>query len=355
MRIEFRWENFSCNENDEKRFGDNFVVFVVHLDRGRGGDWKLGSESRPKPKPKPKPKPPKPSKPKMTAGDIEDLLDKCGDYFSTENEIIDVLRRKIDQFGAKQVVNARNDWLGTCLHYAAVYGHPNIITLLIKNKADIDPKDNEEETPLRLAIRFRAYSAITTLIKLGASLEKAKDSTAYNQEAFDWSMKQEKTENAIKAGSGHRPAGSFKVLPSTELDVTAKYSSSSSYSSSYSADKAATGGYWCSAKNSEPPAYWWISFEEKREEIVKIGFEEQYPGAQFEFFASNTKICSHGGWKLINGTREKINEKMFANGKRYRCYGLKITNLPTTKWGGLASLKNFHFFVRRPDGQVVTK
>jgi len=309
--------------------------------------------------------------PKMTDEDTTDLMRKCGNQFKSENEIIGVLQRNIEQFGAKQVVNARASTClivpsqsyssackisYTCLHYAARRNHPNIITLLVKNEAYIDPKDNDGETPLRVAIGGPGgYSAITTLIRLGASLEKAKESkNNYNQGIFDYRFKKEEKQNAIKEGQRERE-GSFKVLPSTELDVTPNYSSSSSWSSSYSADKAATGGYWCSAKNSVPAAYWWISFEEVGEEIVKIGFEEQYPGAQFEFFASHTTKCGNAGWKLISGTREKINEKMFPNGKRYRCYGLKITNLPSTIWGRLASLKNFHFFVRRPDGQVVTK
>jgi len=122
-----------------------------------------------------------------------------------------------------------------------------------------------------------------------------------------------------------------------------QYNASSEYSSSYSPDKAATGGYWCSEKNAESPSFWWISFEQERVEIVEIRFEEKYPGATFEFFASDTKECSETGRLLINGTRDEINGKIFANGERYHCYGLKITNLPKTRWGRLASLKNFHF------------
>ena len=80
-------------------------------------------------------------------------------------------------------------------------------------------------------------------------------------------------------------------------------------------------------------------------EIVKIKFEEEYPGAQFEFFASDTNECTENGRILISGTREQINGKLFANGKPYHCYGLKITNLPNTIWGRLATLKQFHFSI----------
>jgi len=125
-------------------------------------------------------------------------------------------------------------------------------------------------------------------------------------------------------------------------ELTINYGASSIWSGLYAADKAVKGGknYWCSAENGGSPQFWWISFVEKPVEIVSIVFEEKYPGAEFEFFASETKECGNDGRKLINGTREMINDKKFVNGKAYHCYGLKITNLPNTKYGGLASLRN---------------
>ena len=76
------------------------------------------------------------------------------------------VQRMMDKFGAKEVVNAREpNWGHTCLHGAT---DPNIITLLIQNGAEVDSKDDEGATPLRWAIKYRSYSSITTLIKLGA-------------------------------------------------------------------------------------------------------------------------------------------------------------------------------------------
>ena len=131
--------------------------------------------------------------------------------------------------------------------------------------------------------------------------------------------------------------------------MTIKYNASSSWGA-YSAADAVTGGYWCSARGAEPPQFWWISFEERPVEIVKIAFDEQYVGATYEFFASDTKECTTEGRKLISGTREQINEEMFTNGKPYYCYGLNITNLPTPKSsvGPVASLKQFHFVFQDP-------
>jgi len=131
-------------------------------------------------------------------------------------------------------------------------------------------------------------------------------------------------------------------------DFIPKYKASSTWSRRYSAAKASPRAwhynYWCSAEGAEPPLYWWIDFEEVKVEIVRIAFGEWYPGAQFEFFASETKECSENGTRLISGTQEDIFGKTFANGKGYHCYGLKITNLPNTAYGPLASLKDFQFF-----------
>ena len=141
---------------------------------------------------------------------------------------------------------------------------------------------------------------------------------------------------------------SGQILRGSTLDLNPNFKASSRYSISYLAAKAATGGYWCSKKGAAQPAYWWIYFEQEQVEIVEIRFHEVYAGATFEFFASNAKECSntYTGRKLINGTRDEINGKIFVNGKRYHCYGLKITNLPTTtKWGKIATLQNFEFFV----------
>ena len=93
--------------------------------------------------------------------------------------------------------------------FAAIKRHTLIFTLsqfsllIVENGvADLDPKDNFGETPLRLAIKYRKYSCVTLLVKLGASLEKAKESNyekPFTHE-FDDSLKEEKTQTAIKAG-----------------------------------------------------------------------------------------------------------------------------------------------------------
>jgi len=127
-------------------------------------------------------------------------MDHCG--WGSQSEI-DGIRQMMATFGAEQIVNAKGgatSWEGaTCLHWAAFWGYPKTIALLIENGADLDPKGLENDTPLRLAIQNKRYSSITILIKLGADLEKANESIDRQWE-FDESMEEEKTKNAIAAG-----------------------------------------------------------------------------------------------------------------------------------------------------------
>ena len=125
---------------------------------------------------------------------------KCGNW---ERGDIEGVRQKINEFGAQQVVTAQLEgW--TCLHMAAHWGYPNIIDLLIENGADLDPENGPGVTPLREAIKWREYSCITTLIKLGADLEMAKVAN-HGRRRFDSSMRDEKTKAAI--AEGQRLAG----------------------------------------------------------------------------------------------------------------------------------------------------
>ena len=127
---------------------------------------------------------------------------KCGNW---DRGDIEGVRQKINKFGAQQVVTAELEgW--TCLHMAAHWGYPKIIDLLIENGADLDPENGPGVTPLREAIKWREYSCITTLIKLGADLEKAKlTNWNWGRKEFDESMRDEKTKAAI--AEGQRLAG----------------------------------------------------------------------------------------------------------------------------------------------------
>ena len=138
---------------------------------------------------------------------------------------------------------------------------------------------------------------------------------------------------------------------SDEEGSTIKFKASSSWRNKYNSSKAVKGGrsYWCS-KKTDPAPHWWISFVAKPIEVVSIAFEEKYPGAEFEFFASSGKECAEDGTVLIKGTQAEISNEKFENGRRYHCYGLKITKLvQTKKYGALASLRNFQLTINHKD------
>jgi len=147
------------------------------------------------------------------------------------------------------------------------------------------------------------------------------------------------------------------IQSGSELDIRVSYHSSSVWNNwrVFTAGRAVEGGYWCSQRNDKAPLYWWILFKEKPVEIVEITFEEVYPGAKFEFFATNScgaKWISVGDTartSLLDGTQAEISGKKIDNRQPFKCYGLKITKLAKTKkYGGLASVRNFHFQVRVP-------
>ena len=123
----------------------------------------------------------------------------CG-HKPKKSKVKDAIRK----FGPNAVFTAKSaSSRGTCLHWAASNGNDKIIELLAeKGLKKFDPKDKDRETPLRIAIRKRKYSTITTLIKLGADLEKAKESN-YENYSFEKSLEDEETVDAIKKGRSY--------------------------------------------------------------------------------------------------------------------------------------------------------
>ena len=85
-----------------------------------------------------------------------------------------------------------------------------MITLLAENGADMDDNDGDLLSPLAFAIRVRNYALITHLVKLGASVEKARESVISHgsDSRFDASMGEEQTKAAI--AEGQRLAGEKK-------------------------------------------------------------------------------------------------------------------------------------------------
>jgi len=100
------------------------------------------------------------------------------------------IQELIDRYGIKDVAKAQEThgegW--HCLHFAAAWKRTEMIKLLVENGADIDPKTAKGfrgKTPLNVAMERCKYKkpaesgtikTITTLIRLGASVDKAEES-----------------------------------------------------------------------------------------------------------------------------------------------------------------------------------
>jgi len=129
------------------------------------------------------------------------LMNNCSSMTRTESESLNNIKKMINKFGAKEVVNAISvEGLGyTCLHKASSHGRLEIITFLKDNGADLDAKDPWFETPLRVAIRKGLYESIKHLLKLGASLEKTKESD-WEKWTVNKMMRKSETRDAIAEG-----------------------------------------------------------------------------------------------------------------------------------------------------------
>jgi len=158
--------------------------------------------------------------PKMDKVDKRNLVKRDCGLRPKISKVKDAIRK----FGPNAVFTAKTSSGGdTCLHYAASYGNDHIIELLAeKGLKKFDPKDNNRETPLRIAIRRRKYSTITTLIKLGADLEKAKESNLL-KDYFEKMLKDEETRLYIEKGRSY--LGERVSLSATEYHSDADYNS----------------------------------------------------------------------------------------------------------------------------------
>ncbi|XP_076784972.1 uncharacterized protein LOC117703140 isoform X2 [Arvicanthis niloticus] len=61
------------------------------------------------------------------------------------------------------------DWkYRSALHFACVYGHPEVVTLLVESSCEISPKDAKDATPLIKASQCRQMECLDILLKHGA-------------------------------------------------------------------------------------------------------------------------------------------------------------------------------------------
>ncbi|KFO33963.1 Ankyrin repeat domain-containing protein 26 [Fukomys damarensis] len=69
----------------------------------------------------------------------------------------------------KSGVNDRDKKHRTALHFACVYGHPEVVTLLVEKKCDIDAHDRENSTALIKAVQYHQEECATILLEHSAN------------------------------------------------------------------------------------------------------------------------------------------------------------------------------------------
>uniref|UniRef100_A0A8D2CU35 Ankyrin repeat domain-containing protein 26 n=1 Tax=Sciurus vulgaris TaxID=55149 RepID=A0A8D2CU35_SCIVU len=65
-------------------------------------------------------------------------------------------------------VNDKDKKNRTALHFACAYGHPEVVTLLVERKCDIDICDSDSSTALMKAIQCQEEECATILLEHGA-------------------------------------------------------------------------------------------------------------------------------------------------------------------------------------------
>ncbi|XP_031226364.1 ankyrin repeat domain-containing protein 36C-like isoform X4 [Mastomys coucha] len=84
------------------------------------------------------------------------------------------------------------DWkYRTALHFACVYGHPEVVTLLVESSCEINPKDIKDATPLIKASQCRQTECLDILLKHGAdpNTMDCSDNTALHYAVYNGDIK----------------------------------------------------------------------------------------------------------------------------------------------------------------------
>nr|XP_038962277.1 ankyrin repeat domain-containing protein 26-like isoform X9 [Rattus norvegicus] len=82
----------------------------------------------------------------------------------------------------------QTDWkYRTALHFACVYGHPEVVTLLVESSCEISPKDIKDATPLIKASQCRQTECLNILLKHGAdpNIMDCSDNTALHYAVYN--------------------------------------------------------------------------------------------------------------------------------------------------------------------------
>ena len=68
------------------------------------------------------------------------------------------------------LINSKDNYCRTPIHYAASYGNLEVMKLLLLNGADIDCKDKNGRTSLHLAVEDGQFEIVKILVEKGAKI-----------------------------------------------------------------------------------------------------------------------------------------------------------------------------------------
>ncbi|GAB1286393.1 hypothetical protein APTSU1_000162300 [Apodemus speciosus] len=102
---------------------------------------------------------------------------------------VDTVKRFVERgvFAMEQI-----DWkYRTALHFACVYGHPEVVTLLVESSCEISPKDIKDATPLIKASQCRQIECLDILLKHGAdpNIMDCSENTALHYAVYNGDIK----------------------------------------------------------------------------------------------------------------------------------------------------------------------
>ncbi|RUS77619.1 hypothetical protein EGW08_014619 [Elysia chlorotica] len=105
----------------------------------------------------------------------QDKHDKTAIFLAAEENKIQVLKKLLSKPRVKQLINESDCYDNSPLHIAAKQGYLDIVQCLLENGADLDDKNEEEETPLHLAAKHGRTNIVRELIKTDTTIVNDED------------------------------------------------------------------------------------------------------------------------------------------------------------------------------------
>ncbi|XP_050405831.1 transient receptor potential cation channel subfamily A member 1 homolog [Patella vulgata] len=96
---------------------------------------------------------------------VVDKDDKTAIYLAAEENRLQTLRTLLSDSRMKELINTGDKYSNDPLHVAAKEGFLDIVKCLLENGADLDSKNEEEQTPVHLAARYGRTIIVKELVK----------------------------------------------------------------------------------------------------------------------------------------------------------------------------------------------